>query len=542
MRVKDIKMGFRLGLGFGGILFITVIIVFIGLFNVQKVQALLFRVVNGDVKKLEIAENMKEIIQEEAIDLRNILLLKNSTEKEMNVKKVNSEKEKFRELLSELKKQCSSSEAKTLLQKIEEDCKTREILINKSIQLALDNKTVEAANLLEKELRDVGKKCRDDINGLLTYIDDKENKDIQEEDKVFRKERNIEFALSGVAVIFGIAFAFYTIKGITSPVSELKEKLSRIAEGDFIVDIKSDRKDEIGELLNSVDSMRLKLKENMLRILDASNQLSSASEELSATVLQMAKRVDEQATKTNQVATASTEMSQTVLDIAKNASNIASAATDALNVAEEGKDVVNRTVTEVKGIANKVSETSYVIQSLGEQSKQIGEVVNMIKEIADQTNLLALNAAIEAARAGEQGKGFAVVADEVRKLAERTTKATEQISETIKTIQNETVVAVSAMQESLQKVETGVSLSKEAENALLKIVNSVNSLQSMVQQIASATEEMSMVSEQISGDIAVVADVSKETALASEQIAQASQDLAKLSMDLKNIVSQFRME
>lgn len=542
MGFKNLKIGLRLGLGFGFILIFTLLVVFIGLFNTQKVQALLFRVVNADIKKLEIGEIMKELIQEEAVDLRNILLFKDRNEREMNIKKLNSENEKFLNLLSELRKQCKSSEAEALLQKIEEDCKAREFLINRSVQLALENKTVEAANLLKKDLRMVGKKCRDDIDNLLTYIENKEQKDIQEEDKAFRKERNLEFTLTGVAIIFSIAFAFFTIKSITGPLSELKEKFTRIADGNFAVEIRTDRKDEIGELLKSVDLMKMKLKGNILKILDASNQLSSASEELSATVLQIAKRVDDQATKTDQVATAMTEMSQTVLDIAKNSSNIASSATDALNIAEEGREVVNRTSIEVKEIANKVSETSNVIQSLGEQSKQIGDIVNVIKEIADQTNLLALNAAIEAARAGEQGKGFAVVADEVRKLAEKTTKATEQISERIKTIQDETVVAVSAMQESLQKVETGVSLSQEAENALLKIVNSVNSLQSMVQQIASATEEMSMVSEQISGDIEVVANVSKETTSATGQISQASQDLAKLSMDLKTIVSQFKLE
>ncbi|MDI6727620.1 MAG: methyl-accepting chemotaxis protein [Thermodesulfovibrionales bacterium] len=542
MNLKDMKIGLRLGLGFGSILILTVILVALGLFNIQKVQGLLFRVVNGDVKKLELSEDMKEVIQAEAVDLRNVLLLTDRAEKQKNAEEIKSAGGKFKVLLSELRKQCTSSDAKALLLKIEDDCKARDSLVDKGIQLALENKTGEAYNLIEKELRPVGKKCRNDINNLLTFIEEKQKKDIQLEDKTYRTKRNIELGISGIVMIFGIAFALFTTRSITNPISDLKGKLESIAGGDFTVDIKSDRKDEIGELLNSVDSMKLNLKENILRISDASNHLSSASEELSATVQQMAKRVDEQAVRANQVATAGTEMSQTVVEIAKNASNIASSATDALSVANDGEDVVNRTVNEVQEIANKVSDTSHVVQSLGERSRQIGEIVDVIKDIADQTNLLALNAAIEAARAGEQGRGFAVVADEVRKLAEKTTKATTEIGGMIKTIQEETNGAVSAMDESLQKVETGVALSTGAGNALLKIVDSVNSLQSMVQHIASATEEMSTVSEQISGDIDVVANVSKETASASDQIAQASQDLAGLSTDLKGIVSQFRLE
>ncbi len=427
------------------------------------------------------------MVQEEAVDLRNLLLLTDRAEKQKNAEEIKSAREKFNGLLSGLRKQCTSSDTKALLLRIEEDCKVRDSMVDRAIQLSLENKTGEAYNLLEKDLRPVGKKCRNDINNLLTSIKEKQKKDIQLEDKTYRTQRNIELDISGIVIIFGIAFALFTTRSITNPISDLKGKLESIAGGDFTVDIKSDRKDEIGKLLNSVDSMKLNLKKNILRISDASNHLSSASEELSATIQQIAKRVDEQAVRANQVATAGTEMSQTVVDIAKNASNIASSASDALSVANDGEDVVAKTVNEVQEIANKVSDTSHVVESLGERSKQIGEIVDVIKDIADQTNLLALNATIEAARAGEQERGFAVVADEVRKLAEKTTRATAEISEMIKTIQEETNGAVSAMEDSLQKVGTGVALSKEAGNALLKIVGSVNSLQSMVQQIASAT-------------------------------------------------------
>jgi methyl-accepting chemotaxis protein len=275
-------------------------------------------------------------------------------------------------------------------------------------------------------------------------------------------------------------------------------------------------------------------------ITGTANQVASASEQLSATVHQMTRRLDEQSNKSSQVATAATEMSQTVVDIAKNASNIATSSVDTLKIAQIGEKIVCDTVNEVQVISNTVAESSQLIKTLGERSQQIFEIVDVIKDIADQTNLLALNAAIEAARAGEQGRGFAVVADEVRKLAEKTSKATAEVGEMIGAIQSETGRAVTAMAESQTRVEKGVALSSDAGSALRKILDSVQGLQSMVQHIASATEEMSTVSESISADIEVIASVSKETNTSAIEIETASNNLARLSADLQEVTRKFK--
>ncbi|MBF0554424.1 MAG: methyl-accepting chemotaxis protein, partial [Nitrospirae bacterium] len=274
---------------------------------------------------------------------------------------------------------------------------------------------------------------------------------------------------------------------------------------------------------------------------DTASHVASSSEELSATVTQITERVEEQASKANQVATASTQMSQTVLDIAKNSSDIASSSKDTLKTAEDGAAVVSQTVHEVQEISATVEDLATIMLALGERSKQIGEIVSVIKDIADQTNLLALNAAIEAARAGEQGRGFAVVADEVRKLAEKTAHSTSEIGEMINAIQAETEKAVVSMGEGTKKVKVGVELANQAGDGLRKIVDSVNGLQTMVQQIASATEEMSTVSEQISGDIEVIATVSRETSAGSCQIGQESTNLSKMATELRTDISYFRV-
>jgi methyl-accepting chemotaxis protein len=352
----------------------------------------------------------------------------------------------------------------------------------------------------------------------------------------------IATAVSSI-VIFALVLLISLI--ITRPLKASVIFANRMAEGDFTsadLDVKS--RDEAGTLAAALNKTKNDLSHllntAMGSVAGTATQVASASEELSTTVREITKRLDEQARKSTQVATAATEMSQTVVDIAKNASNIAMSAVDTLKIAETGERVVSQTVNEVQVISTTVSESASRITTLGERSKQIFEIVDVIKDIADQTNLLALNAAIEAARAGEQGRGFAVVADEVRKLAEKTSKATAEVGEMIGAIQDETSKAVQAMSESQTRVEKGVSLSAEAGDALHKILVSVQGLQSMVQQIASATEEMSTVSDTISSDIEIVASVSKETSSSASEIEGASNNLARLSADLQDVTKKFK--
>jgi methyl-accepting chemotaxis protein len=344
----------------------------------------------------------------------------------------------------------------------------------------------------------------------------------------------------GISLFLASSIIGGLLKQLGGEPAYVADIVQKVAEGDLRIEIKTEKKYQ-NSLLAHVDTMVGKLKQLMGDIKSTSDTLASASQELSASAEQMSRGVTEQSGRANQIATASTEMSQTIIDIAKNSSNIATSATETLKVANDGEKVVDKSVEEVRAIASTVNESAKRMSSLGDRSKQIGEILNVIKDIADQTNLLALNAAIEAARAGEQGRGFAVVADEVRKLAERTGKATSEIGGMISGIQSEMGNAVVSMEEGTKKVETGVQYSAKAGDALRNIVGSVSELQTMVQQIATATEEMSTTSEQISGDIETIANVSKETSASSEQISKASSDLARLAGNLQNVVGLFKV-
>ncbi len=375
------------------------------------------------------------------------------------------------------------------------------------------------------------------IMGSGIYVDD-----VAAEISAMRIKVAISTAAEAVVIVL-IVYAVSLL--ITKPLKAGVFFADHLAKGDFTIpDLQIRSKDEAGALASALNKTKNDLgnllSSAMGNVSGTSSQMASASEELSATVHQMTNRLNEQSKRSLQVATAATEMSQTVVDIARNASNIAVSATDTLKIARTGEGVVNQTVNEVRVISDTVAESAESITALGERSKQIFEIVDVIKDIADQTNLLALNAAIEAARAGEQGRGFAVVADEVRKLAEKTSKATAEVGEMISAIQSETGRAVQAMNESRGRVEKGVSLSAEAGDALRKILESIQGLQAMVQQIASATEEMSTVSDSISTDIELIAGVSKETSGSAAEIEEASNNLARLSADLQEVTRKFK--
>jgi methyl-accepting chemotaxis protein len=362
--------------------------------------------------------------------------------------------------------------------------------------------------------------------------------------RISRELGTMAMTMTGLGLLMmllGTACALFISKTLTKPLKDAVSVANAISEGDLRVSVVVDSRDEIGQLMSAMKAMDDKLKEVLSETKSAADNLASASQALSASSEQMSRGVGEESNRASQIAASSGEMSKTVVDIAKNASSMANSATGTTKIAREGESIVSRSVEEVKAIADTVNESSRLMASLGERSKQIGDIIDVIKDIADQTNLLALNAAIEAARAGEQGRGFAVVADEVRKLAERTSQATTEIGSMIGAIQHEVEKAVRNMSDGTKQVAVGVEFAAKAGDALHNIVSSVQGLQAIVQQIASATEEMSSTSEQISSDIETIASVSRETSSSSEQIARSASDLAELSSTLQRLVGRFKV-
>jgi methyl-accepting chemotaxis protein len=350
----------------------------------------------------------------------------------------------------------------------------------------------------------------------------------------------IFFISAGLFLVTGF-FSQLVIRKILQPLRDAAALTAKVAEGDLTVHCEARGTDEIGQVVSSMCKMINNLKQLMGDIKSSADAIASGAKQLRSSSDKIANNMSSETSQSTQIATSTEEMTQTVMDIAKNSSNIAASSQEAAQTAREGEEVVKRSVTETQMIAKAVSESSGMMIVLGERSKEIGAIVEVINDIADQTNLLALNAAIEAARAGEQGRGFAVVADEVRKLAERTAKSTAQISEMIGAIQAEIDKTVNSMQTATQRVEQGVTLSQEAGSSLSTIVRNVNDLQGMVQQIASATEEMSSVSEQISNDINAIATETRDISDSVSKIVDASGDMEQLAIKLQGLTAKFKI-
>jgi methyl-accepting chemotaxis protein len=306
--------------------------------------------------------------------------------------------------------------------------------------------------------------------------------------------------------------------------------------------VAADGEDELGRVAAGMTGMTGNIRDVVQGITAMADTLAGHSDEVSLKTSQITTAIDEQAQRIEQSATASTEISQTIMDVAKNASDASTAAHESVKIANEGKSIVESTAAGIMKIAQSVDNTARQIGELGDSSRRIGEIVNVINDIADQTNLLALNAAIEAARAGEQGRGFAVVADEVRKLAERTAKATDEISGMITKIQHDTEASVKSMEQGRAQAEDGVQYADQARLVLDKIVRASDRCLGMVQAIAAATEEQSTAVEEVSGSLEKIADVSRTSHDAVARIGDAMHELARLSSELRARVAWFRMD
>jgi len=354
---------------------------------------------------------------------------------------------------------------------------------------------------------------------------------------------NMTATLMGVSLIFGLIIAFALVRGTTGPLLKITTAMRRIAQGDgdLTQRLPVSGNNELGNLADAFNAFTNKIQNAVSRVAKAAGELNQAASDVSATTNTTSENLQLQATNIEQVATAITEMAASIQEVSRNTAQTADSAKLAKEESERGNNIVSATVSSIGILKAEIQKVTEVIANVEEESRAIGKVLDVIAGISEQTNLLALNAAIEAARAGEQGRGFAVVADEVRTLSKGTSESTQEIQKIIERLQNETKDAVKASNEANRQSEDTVNHVQNAATALQSISEAINTINNMTLLIASATHQQSTTADEVNEKIVSTNHSVEDSAVAAEQTASASVDLAKLAAELQLTVGQFKV-
>jgi methyl-accepting chemotaxis protein len=386
------------------------------------------------------------------------------------------------------------------------------------------------------------------LNKLMTETDELQNavRGIAEDTRVsvtdsISTSSWINSIITVVSIALAILISWYTVRSISQPLSRVNHMLNIMADGNLTERVDYNAQDEFGELASNTNKLTGNLRKLIEGIANRATQLATAAEESSNVSDETTNAIDEQRRQIEQVATATQEMNNTASEMADGADQALQEIQHSDDEAKRVREISDKNRTTIEGLAREIQSASEVIDQLSENSKNIGGILDVIRGIADQTNLLALNAAIEAARAGEQGRGFAVVADEVRTLASRTQESTEEIQDMIESLQNDSQRAVSVMNKGREQAELSVQQSDEAAQALQSITESVHQASDSSNHIANAAKEQSSTAHDISERLEAIVSIAEQTASGSKQTAQASNEVAKLADELQDSIKSFRV-
>ncbi len=537
----NLKIGTKLGLAFGFLLLLIALMLCLGIGGTSKVNDSVEQIAKGSYAKTDYAFEASQALDDVAASIKMIALLKDEGAVAREKQKIEASRVRYREAMAKLEGLEKSAEGKKLIEAMKSAITPAAQVNNRVIELSLAGKRDEAAALLLREAVPLTARVVAAFDAQTKFQQESVDAAYQKSQAVYARTKWSQIAFGVISLALGIIGTIFLTRHLTSRIASLAEAMGRVADGDLSTQITIHADDEIGDLGRSINRMLTSMSTLIASIRDTASQVGNAASMLNIVSEQIASSSEEVAAQAGTVATASEEMAATSSGIAQNCNSAAESSRQGNDLATEGASVVQETIAGMNRITDRVRETAATLEKLGSRSDQIGEIVGTIEDIADQTNLLALNAAIEAARAGEQGRGFAVVADEVRALAERTTKATKEIAQMIKAIQNETKGAVASMEDGVNEVERGTSDAAKSGTALGKILNQINAVSMEINQIATAAEQQTATTTEITNNIQQITEVVQMSASCSQDAASAAKELLTNAEELQRLVGQFTL-
>ncbi|MDP9526511.1 methyl-accepting chemotaxis protein [Pseudomonas protegens] len=541
MSLRTLNIAPRAFLGFA---LIGCLMLFLGIFalnQMSKIRAATERITQDTIPSIKSVDDFTQLSLRLRVQAYRLLLNRDPEEQQKTLDSISERNQKIDETRARYQELISSPEERAAYDQYMELLTHHRQLEGQLIELSHNNQLESMQQLLNTELMTSAEKINGLLNQLVEINTQYSSAADQDSAEQYTTAFNLVVTLLVLASALTLLFAWLLTRSITLPIANALHAAETIAEGDLTQPITVDGRDEAGRLLQAMLTMQEKLRDTLQRISASAGQLASAAEELNSVTDESARGLTQQNNEIEQAATAVNEMTSAVEEVARNAVSTSEASQNATQSAGDGRDMVQETVAAIERMTGDVQSTASLIGDLANESRDIGKVLDVIRGLADQTNLLALNAAIEAARAGEAGRGFAVVADEVRALAHRTQQSTSEIERMIGSIQSGTEHAVDSMRNSTERAESTLTIARNAGQSLDTINSAIIEINERNLVIASAAEEQAQVAREVDRNLVNIRDLSVQSTSGANQTRSASSELSILAVDLNNLVTRFQL-